>query len=127
MLTVNELFSGIGTQSLALKYLGVPFKVEGISEIDNFAIKAYKALHGGTRNYGDICKIEKLDYADLWTYSFPCQDISSAGKGKGLLTVNEKGEFIATRSGLLFEVERLLSKSCGFDIINGELVKNIYY
>lgn len=127
MLTVNELFSGIGTQSLALKYLGVPFKVEGISEIDKFAIQAYTALHGETRNYGDICKIEKLDYADLWTYSFPCQDISSAGKGKGLLTVNEKGEFIATRSGLLFEVERLLSKSCGFDIINGELVKNNYY
>ena len=37
MLTVNELFSGIGTQSFALKYLGIPFKVVGISEIDKFA------------------------------------------------------------------------------------------
>ena len=127
MLTDNELFSGIGTQSLALKYLGMPFKVIGISEIDKFAIQAYTALHGETRNYGDICEIDKLDYADLWTYSFPCTDISSAGKGKGLITLDENGKEVITRSGLLFEVERLLSKSCGFDIINGELVENSDY
>ena len=38
-------------------------------------LKAMK-LHGATKNYGDISKIDKLDYADFWTYSFPCQDIS---------------------------------------------------
>ena len=92
MLTVNELFSGIGTQSFALKYLGIPFKVVGISEIDKFAIQAYTALHGETRNYGNICEIDKLDYADLWTYSFPCTDISSAGKGKGLKEIDENIE-----------------------------------
>lgn len=53
-----------------------------------------------TKNLGDISKIQHLPYADLWTYSFPCQDISVAGKGLGI----KKG----TRSGLLFEVERLL-------------------
>ena len=127
MLTVNELLSGIGTQSFALKYLGVPFKVVGISEIDKFAIQAYTALHGETRNYGNICEIDKLDYADLWTYSFPCTDISSAGKGKGLKEIDKDGNEVITRSGLLFEVERLLAKSCGFDIVNGELVKNESY
>ena len=127
MLTVNELFSGIGTQSFALKYLGIPFKVVGISEIDKFAIQAYTALHGETCNYGNICEIDKLDYADLWTYSFPCTDISSAGKGKGLKEIDEHGNEVITRSGLLFEVERLLAKSCGFDIVNGELVKNESY
>lgn len=127
MLTVNELFSGIGTQSLALKYLGFPFKVVGISEIDKFAIQAYTALHGETRNYGDISKIDKLDYADLWTYSSPCQDMSSAGKGRGLKVIDENGNEVITRSGLLFEVERLLAKSCGFDILNGELIKNENY
>ena len=40
----------------------------------------------------------------LLTYSFPCQDLSVAGKGRGMT----KGS--GTRSGLLWEVERLLSE-----------------
>ena len=40
----------------------------------------------------------------IWTYSFPCQDLSLAGNLKGL----EKGK--GTRSGLLWEVERLLTE-----------------
>src|SRR5574344_1242971 len=106
MISVNELFAGIGSQAAALDRLGVDFKVVGIAEIDKYAIKSYEAIHGPARNYGDISKIEKLDYADFWTYSFPCQDISVAGKQMG---INEK-----TRSGLLYQVERLLevSKEC---------------
>jgi DNA (cytosine-5)-methyltransferase 1 len=106
MLTVNELFAGIGSQAAALERLGIDYKVVGIAEIDKYAIKSYEAIHGSVRNYGDISKIEKLDYADFWTYSFPCQDISVAGKQMG---INEK-----TRSGLLYQVERLLevSKEC---------------
>ncbi len=103
MLTVNELFSGIGSQSAALKRLGIDFKVVGIAEIDKYAIKSYEAIHGPTRNYGDISKIYKLDYADFWTYSFPCQDISVAGKQAGITE--------HTRSGLLYQVERLLQVS----------------
>lgn len=104
MLTVNELFSGIGAFRKALIVLGIPYRIVGISEIDKFAIKSYEAMYGKTRNYGDISKVEKLDYADLWTYGFPCQDISQAGKQAGI--IREK-----TRSGLLYEVERLLAKS----------------
>ena len=104
MITVNELFAGIGSQTAALERLGIDFKVVGIAEIDKYAIKSYEAIHGPVRNYGDISKIEKLDYADFWTYSFPCQDISVAGKCKGII----KGK---TRSGLLYEVERLLENS----------------
>lgn len=107
MITINELFSGIGAQVAALKRNGVKFKVVGISEIDKYAIKSYEAINGKTRNYGDISKVESLDYADLWTYSFPCTDISLAGKQMGL--TDETGK--QTRSGLLFEVERLLRKS----------------
>ena len=47
MLTVNELFSGIGTQALALEYLGVPHKVVGTAEIEKNAIEANIILHGG--------------------------------------------------------------------------------
>ena len=101
-LTVNELFSGIGAQRAALERLGIPHKIVGISEIDKFAIQSYEAIYGTTRNYGDISKVEALDYADFWTYSFPCTDISVAGQQKGIV----KGK---TRSGLLYEVQRLLT------------------
>lgn len=107
MITINELFSGIGAQVAALKRNGVKFKVVGISEIDKYAIKSYEAINGKARNYGDISKAESLDYADLWTYSFPCTDISLAGKQEGLTDKTGK----QTRSGLIFEVERLLRKS----------------
>lgn len=100
-ITVNELFAGIGAFRRALINQNIPHEIVGISEIDKYAIKSYEAMYGETRNYGDISKIERLDYADLWTYGFPCQDISLAGDMKGIV----KGE---TRSGLLHEVERLL-------------------
>lgn len=99
-LTVNELFSGIGAQRKALERLGIDHEVIGICEIDKYAIQSYEAIFGETKNYGDICTVKKLDYADLWTYSFPCQDISVAGKQQG---INEN-----TRSGLLYQVQRLL-------------------
>ena len=104
MLKVNELFTGIGAFRKALINLGIEHEIVGISEIDRYAIQSYTAMYGDTHNYGDISKVEKLDYADLWTYGFPCQDISLAGYKKGIV----KGE---TRSGLLYEVERLLLRS----------------
>ena len=99
-LRLIELFAGIGSQTQALTNIGVPHTVVGISEIDKYAIQSYKAMHGDVTNFGDIREIKSLPDADLWTYSFPCQDISVAGKGAGI----KEG----TRSGLLFEVERLL-------------------
>lgn len=110
MITCNILFSGIGAQEAALKRLGLNFKVIGISEIDKYAIQSYEAINGPTHNYGDITQIERLDYADLWTYSSPCQDFSTAGKQKGIY--NADGSL--TRSGLLKHVERLLTDSVLF-------------
>lgn len=101
MIKVNELFSGIGAFRKALQRIGIPHEVVGISEIDKYAIRSYEAMYGKTRNYGDISKVDKLDYADLWTYGFPCQDLSAAGLQKGII----QGQ---TRSGLLYEVQRLL-------------------
>lgn len=49
-----------------------------------------------------IADTDKFTY--VLTYSFPCQDLSSAGKCAGM----EKGS--GTRSGLLWEVERLLDE-----------------
>ena len=58
-----------------------------------------------TRNLGDISKIQSLSYADMWTCSFPCTDISVAGKMKGL------SPDVSTRSSLLWENIRLLKKA----------------
>jgi DNA (cytosine-5)-methyltransferase 1 len=99
---VIELFAGIGAQHQALKQCGVPHEVVAISEIDTKASETYKAIHGDVDNLGDITKIEHLPECDLLTYSFPCQDLSFAGKKRGMS--RDSG----TRSSLLWEVERLL-------------------
>ena len=100
---ILELFAGYGSQSLALKYLGIEHTSD-ISEIDQYAIKAYNQIHGNTHNWGDITKIDetKLPYYDLITYSSPCQDFSVAGLGKG----GDKDS--GTRSSLLWECERII-------------------
>lgn len=117
MLKLIELFAGVGSQTQALKNIGLEHHVIGISEIDKYAISSYTQLHGEVHNFGDISKIEKLPGADLWTYSFPCQDLSVAGKGAGI----KQG----TRSGLLLEVERLLEVSEKPKYLLMENVKNL--
>lgn len=103
-LRVLENFAGVGTQRMALKKLGIEHEVVGITEIDKYAIKSYEAIHGEVNNLGDISKVDVEDVPehDLFTYSFPCQDISVAGKQSGF----EKGS--GTRSGLLWECERVI-------------------
>lgn len=103
MLKVIELFAGVGAQRRALQKANIDHQVIAISEIDRYAIQAYNAIHGDTPNLGDIKKIEKLPKADLWTYSFPCTDISLAGRMSGF----EKDS--GTHSSLLWEVQRLLT------------------
>ena len=99
-----ELFSGIGAQASALERLNIPHQ-SVISEINPQAYSAYCAIHGPTDNIGDITKVEHLPECDILTYSPPCQDISIAGKGAGLVEGSQ------TRSSLIWEVERLL-KDC---------------
>ena len=101
---VFEAFAGVGSQRMALRNLGIDHEVVAIAEIDKFAIKSYEAIHGETNNLGDISQIETLDIPDhdLFTYSFPCQDISVAGKGLGL------DEGSDTRSGLLWECQKVI-------------------
>ena len=68
-----------------------------------------------THNLVSVCNCHASDleisdtdkYTYIMTYSFPCQDLSSAGKGLGM----EKGS--GTRSGLLWEVERILDECNG--------------
>jgi DNA (cytosine-5)-methyltransferase 1 len=80
-----EAFAGYGSQYMALKRLGVNVDVVGYSEIDKFAIQVYEALHGKHKNYGGIGSFDRLPpNIDICTWSFPCQDISLAGKQRGM-------------------------------------------
>lgn len=105
-LKVFTAFSGYDSQCLALRRLGIDYELVGYSEIDKYAIQAHNALfpEAADRNYGDICKIDwaQVPDFDLFTYSFPCTDISAAGQQKGL----EKGS--GTRSSLLWECEKAI-------------------
>lgn len=105
-----ELFAGIGAQAKALENLGIQFEHYRICEFDKYAVCSYNAIHGTAFEPSDITQITARDlrvvetdkYCYIMTYSFPCQDLSKAGKQKGMGS--------GTRSGLLWEVERLLDE-----------------
>lgn len=135
---------------MALRNIGVEHEVVAISDIDEFAIKSYAAIHDNDKvvskvsdeemqaylekrniplndkgvrkvlkgkklqefyeacvksnNLGDISKVDphEIPDHDLFTYSWPCQSISVAGKQKGF----EKDS--GTRSSLLWECEKVI-------------------
>ena len=107
-----ELFAGYGSQAMALKRAGAKFEHYRVVEFDKYAIKSYNAVHGTdfpaiditTVHAADLGIIDTNDYCYMMTYSFPCTDLSVAGIQKGM----KKGS--GTRSGLLWEVERLLKE-----------------
>jgi DNA (cytosine-5)-methyltransferase 1 len=122
---ILSLFSGIGAFEAALKRQGINYELAGYCEIDKFASRSYAAVHDvpETMNLGDITKIDTdalPDDIDLITYGFPCQDISLAGKQKGLF--NEDGS--QTRSGLFFEALRIIEATRP-KIAIAENVKNL--
>ena len=104
--------AGVGSQAMALRDLGADFEHHRVVEFDKYAMASYNAIHGTNFEPTDITKIHGSDlgivetekYCYIMTYSFPCQDLSVAGLGKGM----SKGS--GTRSGLLWEVERLLNE-----------------
>ena len=108
-----ELFAGVGSQAMALRNIGADFEHYRVVEFDKYAVASYNAIHGTDFPTMDVTKIHGSDlgivdkdkYTYLLTYSFPCQDLSVAGLGKGM----SKGS--GTRSGLLWEVERLLNET----------------
>lgn len=69
---------------------------------------AYKATHNISNLMSaagkDLNIVDTENYIYILTYSFPCQDLSIAGKQAGMA----KGS--KTRSGTLWEVERLLNE-----------------
>lgn len=108
-----EMFAGIGSQAMALRDLGAEFEHYRMIEFDEHAVRSYNAIHGTKFSVTDIRNVRGEDlgivhkdrFTYLLTYSFPCQDLSAAGKRKGMKKSS------GTRSGLLWEVERLLKET----------------
>ena len=121
--------NGYGSQALALRELGADFEHYRVVEFDKYAVASYNAVHNTDFEVTDIRDVKCSDlgivdtdkYAYLLTYSFPCTDLSVAGKGLGMA----KGS--GTRSGLLWEVERILQELVddGCDLPQVLLMENV--
>lgn len=121
--------NGYGSQALALRELGANFEHHRAIEFDKYAMASYNAVHGTDFEVTDIRDVKGSDlgivdtykYTYLLTYSFPCTDLSVAGKGLGM----SKGS--GTRSGLLWEVERILQELVddGTDLPQVLLMENV--
>lgn len=114
-----DFFAGIGGIRLGLEQAG--HKCVGFCEFDKYARTAYKAMYDteGEWESHDVRATKPYDVpaADLWCFGFPCQDISVAGKQKGL----QEGE----RSGLFYEIMRLLAGRRQEDRPRWLLVENV--
>lgn len=114
-----DFFAGIGGIRLGLEQAG--HECVGFCEWDKYARTAYKAMYNteGEWENHDVRTVRPYDApdADLWCFGFPCQDISVAGKQKGL----QEGE----RSGLFYEIMRLLAGRRKEDRPRWLLVENV--
>ena len=103
-ITFIDFFSGIGGFHSGFEKAGM--RCIGWCEADKYAQKSYRAIYDtkGLWFSDDVrkCRGWELPTATLWSFGFPCQDISIAGKQKGI----GRG----TRSGLFFEIMRLLDE-----------------
>ena len=102
-LKLLDLFSGIGGFSYAAEKIVGGYKTTQFVEIDPYC---QSVLHKNFPNipiHDDIKTFKaKKGQFDVLTAGFPCQDLSVAGRQKGI------GE--GTRSGLFYEIIRLLGE-----------------
>jgi DNA (cytosine-5)-methyltransferase 1 len=127
-----ELFGGIGSQAMALRDLGADFETYKLIEFDKYAIQSYNAIHGTNFKTTDIRNVRGVDleirererFCYLMTYSFPCTDLSIAGRMKGMSKEEwQNGE--STRSGLLWEVERIIKELPDNELPQVLLMENV--
>lgn len=98
-LTLGSLFDGIGGFPLAAQRCGI--KTVWASEIEPACIEITKRHFPRMEHLGDITQIDggKIPPVDIISFGSPCQDLSTAGKQKGL-----SGE----RSGLFLDAIRII-------------------
>ena len=133
-LKLLDTFSGIGGFSYAAEKLVGGFETTQFIEIDPYCQKVLKKHWPNVPIHDDITTFtaEPFQY-DAVCGGFPCQDISMAGRGKGITK--------ETRSGLFYELIRIICMvrpkfvilenvaailNNGLDIVLGELSKAGY-
>ncbi len=103
--TINylDLFSGLGAFAKGLLDAGFKFKNHYFSEIDKYAIANYKYNFKNAHYVGQIEKVKdtEIQKPDIVTFGSPCQDISHAGKRKGIF---------GKRSKLFFEAVKIIDR-----------------
>lgn len=113
-----DICAGIGGFRSGLERAG--HKCIGWVEIDKYARKSYEEMYDTTGEWTaeDITKIEpeEIPESDIWCFGFPCQDISVAGKQRGL-----SGE----RSGIFYNIIGLLKSKDTKDKPEWLLVENV--
>mgnify|MGYP002627199008 CR=1 FL=1 len=117
-LTFIDICSGIGGFRLGLESAG--HKCIGYCEYDKFARASYEAMYDteGEWTAYDVTKLksEDIPYADIWCFGFPCQDISVAGKQRGL---------DGKRSGIYYSIIGLIKGKAESDRPTYLLVENV--
>ena len=91
-----------------------------LREVYNNCIATHNMMNIMRIGGKDLEIVDTNKYEYVMTYSFPCQDLSLAGNRKGMATSQADG---GTRSGLLWEVERLLNELYG-EIPHRHIPKN---
>lgn len=110
-ITLGSLFDGSGGFPLAGTLVGItPI---WSSEIELFPLRVTAARFPDVKQLGDVTKINgaEIDPVDIITFGSPCQDLSVAGKQKGI----HDGE----RSNLFFEAVRIIKEMRDADKANG--------
>ena len=135
MYTLNDFFCGCGGIGAGFQQAG--FEIVGAWDFDKYAVQTYRENVGDYVVQADITQmtIDEVPKADVWAFGFPCQDLSVAGKQAGLwlkccdlgcgheweITGDEartvcpvcgcKKHRAASRSGMFFEIMRLLDEA----------------
>lgn len=114
---LGSLFDGSGGFPLAGSINGV--EPVWASEIEPFPVRVTKARFPQMRHLGDVTKIggAEIEPVDIVTFGSPCQDLSVAGKQKGI----HEGE----RSNLFFEAVRIIKEMRANDRAAGRTGKHI--
>ncbi len=98
MLKTVGLFAGIGGFEEGLRKAGFEFGT--VCEVDEYARSVLRERFPGLRVLKDVREVKKLPHVDLVTAGFPCQDLSQAGRVRGMR---------GSESRLVKEVFRLVS------------------
>ena len=86
-MNVLSLFDGLSCGNIALERAGIKVNNYYASEVDKWAIQIANKNYPDIIQLGDVLDVKAKDLPkiDLLIGGSPCQDLSFAGKGKGLI------------------------------------------